>query len=220
MDRPEWDKRERIQFFWVLMMTVLMALPGPLAQAANPPALPKTAPQKSPGPGAAARPRFGKIVFIGKQDACDCTRTRVQAGWSALQAALEDRPAIPVVQLDIDRDKDQLEPFRRQRPVAVIPAVYFLDEKGRVKELVEGELSAKELEDVLEGGKVSKGSKDAQGQGLQGSKGPVKDARVTDRTGDRRPRDHRSVKKPSPGTRRTPPRRTSRTARRGAAAAG
>jgi hypothetical protein len=207
---------ERIPSGRVFALVLLTMLLGAQAIAADPPPKAKAPPGNPRAAKEPPRPRLGKIVFIGKQDACDCTHDRVQAGWGALQAALKDRPAIPVVALDVDRDKGRYEPYRRQRPVAVVPAVYFLDEKERVLELSEGELDAKELKRVLDGEKIS-----SRAPRLKGKKAPTRYAsRGIEGTADHRRRDHRSGQKPLRGTPRSPQRHIPRTAHRPGAAAG
>jgi hypothetical protein len=58
---------------------------------------------------AAASPAVAKvtrIVFVGKEHPCDCTRKALDAGWAALQKALGTPSKVPVEKLQVDTDGD------------------------------------------------------------------------------------------------------------------
>jgi len=64
---------------------------------------PKPAIQASPVPAA---PKLGKIVFVGKEHACDCTRKAVDASWAAdgkgtvleqLQGEVSETQVLPIL---------------------------------------------------------------------------------------------------------------------------
>jgi len=94
-------------------------------------------------------PKVTRIVFVGKEHACDCTRKTVDAGWVALQKALGTPALLPVVRLEIDTEEDKVAPYRKQKPMVVLPAIYFVDGKGAVVELLQGETSEAEIAAVL-----------------------------------------------------------------------
>jgi hypothetical protein len=97
----------------------------------------------------AAATKVTKIVFVGKQNACDCTRKTVEAGWAALQKALGTPAKLPVERLQIDTQRDKVAPYRQQKPMMALPAIYFLDGKNAVLELLQGEVTEAQIASVL-----------------------------------------------------------------------
>jgi hypothetical protein len=97
-----------------------------------------------------AAPKVARIVFVGKEHACDCTRKTVDAGWAALQTALGAPAKVPVERLQVDTEADKVAPYRQQKPIMALPALYFLDGKGTVVELLQGEVTAEQIAAVLE----------------------------------------------------------------------
>jgi hypothetical protein len=102
-------------------------------------------------PASAIAATVTKIVFVGKEHACDCTRKRVDEGWGALQRALGTPPRIPVERLQIDTDDSRVEPYRKQRPVMALPGIYFVDAKESVVELLQGEVTTEQVVQVIGG---------------------------------------------------------------------
>jgi hypothetical protein len=98
---------------------------------------------------AAAAAAVTKIVFVGKEHACDCTRARVDAAWAVLQKALGATPKVPVERLQIDTEGDKVAPYRQQRALMALPAIYFLNAKGEVVELLQGEVTAEQVAKAL-----------------------------------------------------------------------
>jgi hypothetical protein len=98
---------------------------------------------------ATAQPKATKIVFVGKQNACECTRKSIDAGWAALQKALGTPAKLPVQQLHIDTEGEKVAPYRKQKPMMALPAIYFLDGKDAVLELLQGEVSDAQISAVL-----------------------------------------------------------------------
>jgi len=90
-----------------------------------------------------------KIVFVGKQNACDCTRKRIEDSWSALQKALGTPAKLPVERLQIDTDGAQVEPYRQQKAIMALPALYFVDDKATVLELLQGEVTEDQILAVI-----------------------------------------------------------------------
>lgn len=93
--------------------------------------------------------KLTSIVFVGKQNACDCTRKTVDAGWAALQKALGTPAKLPVLQLQIDTDPEKVAPYQKQKPIMALPAIYFLDGKDVVVDLLQGEVSEAQIAAVL-----------------------------------------------------------------------
>lgn len=104
---------------------------------------------------AAAEARPGpvaKVVFVGKERACDCTRKTVDAGWAALETVLGNPAKLPVEKLQIDTDASRVAPYRALRPLLMaLPGIYLLDAKGQLVELLQGEVSAEQIAAALGG---------------------------------------------------------------------
>lgn len=90
-----------------------------------------------------------KVVFIDKQEACDCTRARVTKGWDALQAALGGKPTPNIERLYVDTQPEQVQPYRAMRPMMAVPALYFLNANGSLVDQLQGEFSAAQIQAVL-----------------------------------------------------------------------
>jgi hypothetical protein len=90
-----------------------------------------------------------KIVFVGKEHACDCTRKTVEAGWAVLQKALGTPPKVPVERLQIDTQPDKVAPYRNQKPMMALPGIYFVDERNVVLDLLQGEITSDQISDAL-----------------------------------------------------------------------
>lgn len=102
---------------------------------------------------AAAKPttsKVARVIFVGKEHACDCTRKSVDAGWTALQQALGTPAKVPVERLQIDTQGDKVAPYRQQKPMMALPAIYFVDGKSTVLELLQGEVTAEQIVAVLQ----------------------------------------------------------------------
>jgi uncharacterized protein (DUF1501 family) len=93
--------------------------------------------------------RLVRIVFVGKERACNCTRKTIDASWAALQKALGTPRKLPVERLQIDTQGDKVEPYRRQKPILALPAIYFIDGNDTVVELLQGEVTAQQVIGVL-----------------------------------------------------------------------
>ncbi len=128
----------------------LLALLVGCKQEAAAPAKPAPAPA-TPPLAVAAKPAAGvaKIVFVGKQDACDCTRKRIDDSLAALQAALGDRDVPPVERLQVDVDQAGTATYNEMRSIMVLPAVYLLDGAGELKEMLQGEVSEEQFRVAL-----------------------------------------------------------------------
>lgn len=103
------------------------------------PASPKTATQAA----------IAKIVFVGKKEACDCTRKRVKDSFAALQGALGGQAGIAIERLQIDADKEKVAPYRKLRALMVLPGIYLLDAKGALVEMLQGEVTEAQLKKAL-----------------------------------------------------------------------
>ena len=97
-----------------------------------------------------AAAKVTRIVFVGKEHPCDCTRKALDAGWAALQKALGTQSKVPVEKLQVDTDGSKVDPYRNQKPIMALPAIYFLDGKGTVVELLQGEVTTDQIAGVLQ----------------------------------------------------------------------
>lgn len=129
--------------------------PAPEATGAPPAQAATAAPQES----AAADPTgssavstsaspVARIVFIGKENACACTRRSIDASWSALQEALGGA-AIPIERLTIDGQPSAVEPYRQMQAFFGLPAMYFLDGAGGLVGQLQGEVTAEQVRAIL-----------------------------------------------------------------------
>ena len=94
--------------------------------------------------------KLAKIVFIDKEKACDCTRKRVEETWTALQVALGTSTALPVQRLHVDTQAAEAATYTNAKPLMVPPGIYFVDSRGVVVEMLQGEVEAKVIGSALE----------------------------------------------------------------------
>jgi hypothetical protein len=96
--------------------------------------------------------QFSRIVFVGQKDACQCTRDRIDASWAALETVLGRQPAVPVERIQEDVDAAKAEEYAKLKAIMVVPGIYFLDENGKLVELLQGEVNAEQITAVLKSG--------------------------------------------------------------------
>jgi len=92
-----------------------------------------------------AAPVVARIVFIDQEEACDCTRKRIDGTWAALQEALQDHQDLPVERIHGDMQEAAAKVYLDQRPLMVAPGVYFLDADGGLIDQLQGELTAEQI---------------------------------------------------------------------------
>ncbi len=102
----------------------------------------------SPGESAVAR-----IVFVDQEQACECTRNRIDGSWTALQAALGEGSAIQVERIHRDTQEERAEEYRMLRPMVTVPGIYLLDENGAIVELLQGAVTEEQFRAALGGGR-------------------------------------------------------------------
>lgn len=100
-------------------------------------------------PAAPTAPVIGKIVFVGQEEACKCTRERIKASWAALEGVLGTEPSVPVERLQLDTQAEKVDEYRKKKPFTVAPAIYFLDERGQVVAMLQGEVSPQQVKAAL-----------------------------------------------------------------------
>lgn len=134
------------------------AQPAPAAAPADQakaPGAPAAAPaQAAPaatgnGPAASAG-KVASIVVLEKQEACECTKTRQQKSWDALQQAMKDAGYAPAVtKIFTDSQAEEAELYKTMRPTMVTPALYFFDSQQNLLEMLQGELEVSAISKVL-----------------------------------------------------------------------
>ena len=91
-----------------------------------------------------------RIVFIGQQEACDCTIRRIADVTAALSAAMGTRQMeIENLYVDREQDRDAVEMHREMRAFMVAPALFFFDADGRLADMTQGEVNAEALGKIL-----------------------------------------------------------------------
>jgi hypothetical protein len=92
-----------------------------------------------------------KIVFIDKENACDCTKKRIEDTWAAMQAALGTPASLPVERIHVDTQAAQAEAYTMFKPVMVPPGVYFVDANNAVIDMLQGEVKTEQIAAMLKG---------------------------------------------------------------------
>jgi hypothetical protein len=98
-----------------------------------------------------AGPVVKRIVFVGKEHACDCTRKTVEGSLATLQKALGTPAKVPMERLQIDTEAEKVRPYQQQKAILTLPAIYFLDDQNRVLDLLQGEVTEEQVQHALKG---------------------------------------------------------------------
>lgn len=109
--------------------------------------------RRSGAPAGALKKQAGekveKIVFVGKKEACDCTRKRVDQSWDALQFAMKKRAGVKVERIAMDVDKEKVRSLRTERKFMTLPALYFYNPQGKLVAMLEGEILPDQILEAL-----------------------------------------------------------------------
>jgi len=132
----------------LLTMSLASSACGQASGQSNSPPSPATKQAVSAQPGTSSVVR---IVFIDQEQACDCTQTRINNSWTALQAALGQDSGISVERIHRDTQEEQAEEYRLLRPMVTVPGIYLLDQSGAIVELLQGEVSEEQARAALGG---------------------------------------------------------------------
>jgi hypothetical protein len=92
---------------------------------------------------------IAKIVFIDIEDACACTRRRIEGTWNALQAALDSPATLTVERIHADTQAALAERYTLLKPLMVSPGIYFVDSHDAVIEMLQGEVKQEQIAAVL-----------------------------------------------------------------------
>lgn len=96
-----------------------------------------------------SKANVAKIIFVGKEQACDCTRKKIETAQAALQKLLGEPPRIPIESLQADTQEAEVEAYRKLRPMLALPAIYFIDSAGSLVEMLQGEISEAQVSKAL-----------------------------------------------------------------------
>ncbi|MDX9719790.1 MAG: hypothetical protein RBU37_03520 [Myxococcota bacterium] len=105
-------------------------------------------------PAAATIPegaKLAKVVFIGQLDVCDCTARSIDESYAALEAALGNPPKVPIERLELDANPKEVEPYQKDKAIMALPAVFFVDEAGKILSSVQGPQTKEQFEATLGG---------------------------------------------------------------------
>ena len=80
------------------------------------------------------------------------SRKRVDDSLAALQTALEGRPDISTEELQADIDQANVAPYKKMRPIMVLPAIYVLDGSGALVQMLQGEVTTGQITEAVGGG--------------------------------------------------------------------
>jgi hypothetical protein len=95
------------------------------------------------------RTQVAKIVFLDRLDGNADAKARLDGIWSEVQAALEGWPEVNVERIHIDAEPRQSSKFLEMRSVDKPPGLFFLDADGALLEMVEGEIRANQIREIL-----------------------------------------------------------------------
>ncbi|MBI4864034.1 MAG: hypothetical protein HY815_27820 [Candidatus Riflebacteria bacterium] len=126
--------------------------PTPSAAPASP--VPSSSPAAAPAPAIAptrtpVSPRL-RIVFVGKEVACACTRKAIDESWKVMEPLLAARKDVAIEKLQIDTQTDKVDVYRKMKPMMALPAIYVLDGKGELRGLLQGKVTAEQFGKLLE----------------------------------------------------------------------
>ncbi len=93
--------------------------------------------------------KVASIVFVTKEHPCECTRKKIEAVETALRQVLGNPSKVPVEILKADIEPEKIEPYRQQKPVVALPAVYFVAGRKAGLAWLQGEVPAAQIQDAL-----------------------------------------------------------------------
>jgi hypothetical protein len=109
--------------------------------------------QAQPSAPAATKPapakKLKKIVFVDKEHACECTRKAVEAGWTSLQKVLGTPSKFPIDRIHVDTEASKVEPYRTQKAIMAMPAIYFVGAQDVVLDMLQGEVTEAQIQPIL-----------------------------------------------------------------------
>jgi hypothetical protein len=143
----QWDFGEKIRvvFLAVLILTFGIACGRESATAQTSPNTPESKTAIQP-----IKKSVVKVVFVDKENCCQCTRERTDKSWAALQEVLKGKSAnIGVERIHMDKQETEAQKYITMKPIMVVPAIYLLDAQGDLVDMVQGEPTAQDLLKLL-----------------------------------------------------------------------
>lgn len=102
-------------------------------------------------PASAAREGEARIVLITASQACACMLRLCKSGESELRMALAAYPVAPRPEvIDNAKDPERVRDMAKQYGVYMLPAVLFLDGRGTLQKLYQGEVKREDLKLAIE----------------------------------------------------------------------
>ena len=99
--------------------------------------------------GSARAGRVQRLVLVVRAKGCQCTRKDVAKAMRSLGTVLGARRDQMVTQLDWDKDRAQVQRYRSQRRFIALPALYFIDARGKVVGLLEADIQPQWIRKLL-----------------------------------------------------------------------
>ena len=96
-----------------------------------------------------AERRVVRIVFVGQKQACDCTRKRIETTWNIVRGVLKENPGISIKRIQRDVDVEETKKVAKLKAMMVAPGIYFIDKQDGLVELLQGEVTKKQVEKVI-----------------------------------------------------------------------
>ena len=93
---------------------------------------------------------ISQIIFIGKKQACDCTRKQIVTTWNVLNEILKEKPSIPVKRIQLDVDVEETKQMRKLKPLMVLPGIYFINKQKKLVKLLQGEVTKEQIIKVIQ----------------------------------------------------------------------
>jgi hypothetical protein len=93
----------------------------------------------------ASHARVERIAFVDQEEACECTRKRIDDSWAALQEAMKQSREVPVQRIHRDTQPIDVGPLQAKRKFVAVPAIFLLDSSGEVVDMLQGEVTDKEI---------------------------------------------------------------------------
>lgn len=93
--------------------------------------------------------KVAKIVFVGQQTACECTRKRIDTSWEALSAVLADHREIEVERIALDVDEQRYNELDDLRSLLIAPGIYCFGADGKLIEMLQGEVEEYKIAELI-----------------------------------------------------------------------
>lgn len=95
------------------------------------------------------QPKVVKIVFVDQENACECTKKRIETTWAALLSALGPSSGIAVERIHLDMDPERAGQYTQLEALMVPPGLYLLDNQERITKLLQGEVKSEQIKAAL-----------------------------------------------------------------------